>query len=61
MCSGSKFHFASVFRIIIGEGHIFDLQNSIIEQSVQRICAVVIADHFLVIHFGYPLPDTLMP
>ena len=27
-------HFASVFRIIIGDGHISDLQNSIIEQGV---------------------------
>ena len=27
-------HFASVFRIIIGDGHISDLQNAIIEQGV---------------------------
>ena len=27
-------HFASLFRIIIGEGHISDLQNAIIEQGV---------------------------
>ena len=67
MCSGSKSHIYYAFRFGIPYNHrqrsyFWSCSRiSLLNKVYNASAAFVIADHSLVIHSGYPLPDKTMP